>query len=264
LTQAGEYSSYGLALEVALGRLDMDDLLAIAPKYVSHFVVWVMGVATLFTFSACTLAWWSSRSGRSKLTDGGPRWYVVLSLGGAGITGVIIGLVVGVQVAAMNAGLELASDAGSAIVSRGIEMASHSIGYSRLQGELSPEQLKTTLSRVDEIELVNDARTAGAILNGAFENIRGPFVDRARDLIEHMSPDERMTLSHKVHSTWTDVEVRMAGAARASMFTRIGLGYLWLGGFGAGALLFSWLVRAGTRRASLAKARLRTSRLGPF
>jgi len=218
-------------------------MLAVVAEYGALFARWTLGVAALFALSAAVPALLLSRRGWLDIAPGGPRWVRHLLVLAAALAGLTIGLITGVQVGAIKAGVELVGGEGPRLLRLGLDQACDTVGLPDPNQKMSLDRIRSAIDGVKDVRLTDAAGIKGAIVNTAFDLVRRPFVSRAERFLDRHAPQDQISLVQVVDATWGSVHAQLRRTANALIVSEIVTGYLWLGGLAAAALLLAWIVR---------------------
>lgn len=225
----------------------MSELLGVVADYGALFAVWTLGVAALFALSAAVPALLFSRRGRRAsardIAGDDRRWMRPLLVLAAAFAGLTIGLITGVQVGAIKAGVELVGTEGPQLLKLGLVHACNTAGLPDPDQTMSLERVRSAIDAVKDARLVDSGGIKAAIVNTAFDLVRGPFVSRAERLLARHAPQDQISLVQVVDATWGSVNAQLRRTGNALIVSEILTGYLWLGCLAAVALLVAWIVR---------------------
>lgn len=238
----------------------MDKVLATASSHVPFFLAWVIGMAALFAFSALFASWLLGRRGWMNITPTGPRWFRASALIAALVSGVVIGMVAGVQVGTARSGLQIAKEVGPALLDRGLAIVCGQLDIDNPDEKIKPAMAREVLARLQDVHLLQSSGMKAALVNAAFERIRGPFLLEAGRRLDRLVGSDGVSIAGIAHTAWQDVHSDLSRAARGFTLTRIGFGYVWLVLLAGSGLCFAWVARRLVHKAANASERFGTGR----
>ena len=236
----------------------MDEILSAVSSYGSFFLTVVVIVTIVFILSATILFWIFSKRGFTGITERGPRWFKILSLSGALLTALVIGIVVGIQVGVVQTGLKAIDDVGLTIVNHGLELTGQSLGINSLEQNVDIGMARSALAKLGSLQLVDSGGIEAMIVNGTFENLRKPLLEKAEMLIDRLTPEDRISLAEIASTTWAEVRSSIESASRSVVLSKIVMGYVWLLIFAAGALLLTRVIKNATAKSSAGLNKIKT------
>ena len=205
------------------------NLLSTVTGYVKQLFFYNIGIIMLFLIISLALCWFCNRRGWTRITEKGAKWFKVISMVVWAATGIVIGLIIGFQIAIAHVAVNLLDDVGPAMINEGMKKAIKPLGLSDINQEIDLQRARLVLGEIKNMKLIE--RSYGiksSILNATFDKIRTPFILRAEELIDDYPPESKVVPAQLVSSIWSDVYSEIKRFARTLTFSKLFIGFVLL------------------------------------